>query len=229
MKLQHNNPHESYGEEDQNRPCHFYWAKKKKGILETNHGPVLCRDFLGDTLVWKAKEVAPGRIYSWVYHGEVETKYTSLVLDDFGCIEFNVKSILNPIEEKIGVKLTTVEKTEDGEHVWVKGDKFWMLTTVHFSWYTTLLRYLTWDKKFTAFTDLEEYPTNEWMDEKSFALFTRIPYILHDLKVTQVSGTKNVSSVGNHTMHDFNGWRAAVDNYKSKFTEYGEQLRALLA
>lgn len=230
MQLHHNNPHESYGEETQDRPCQFYWAKVKKGTLYTNHGPVLCRDFLGDTLVWRAKETSVSSVYGWRYVGEVEAKYTSLVINDFGKIESNVKSILNPIEEKIGVKLTTVEKTDDGEHVWVKGDKWWMLTTVHFSWYTTLLRYLTYDKLFTAFSDLEAYPTNEWMDSEKFKIFEKLPYVLPKLVVTQISGTKDVKVVGSHSMHDFNGWNSNTDSgYKGKFTHYRDQLHALLA
>lgn len=230
MKLQHNNPSLTYCEEGQDRPCRFYWGKVKKGVLETNHGPVLCRDFLGDTLVWKAKEVAPSSIYGWKYYGDVETKYTSMVLDDFGKIEDNVKTILNPIEEKIGVKLTTVEKTDDGKHVWVKGDKFWMLTTVHFSWYTTLLRYLTYPCVFQSFDDLDAKPTNYWMTEPGvFEIFKKLPYILKDLKITQVSGIKKVAEASGHTMHAYNGWYSNT-NQKSlaKFTEYGEQLRVLL-
>lgn len=230
MKLVHNKPHQSYAEEDQDRPCHFYWAKVKKGVLTTDHGPVLCRDFLGDTLVWKAKETAPSCIYSWSYDGDVEKKYTSIVLDNFGNIEHNVKTILNPIEEKIGVKLTTVEKTDDGQHVWVKGDKFWMTTTVHFSWYTTMLRYLTYDNAFEKIEDLKDYPTNYWMNE-AFPIFVKLPHVLKQLKVTQVSGTKDVKANGGHTMHNYNGWynNTNFTGYQIKFTEYGEQLRALLA
>ena len=226
MQLHHNRPNDSYCEEDQERPCHFWWAKLRKGRLETDHGPVLCRDFLGDTLVWIAKEQPPTQIYGWKFHGTVEKKYTSLVLDDFGQIEENI-FLLNVIEEKIGVKMTQVEVTEDGSHVWIKGDKFWMLTTVHFSWYTTMLRYLTYGIKFQSIDDFENYHTNGWMSN-AFPTFKKLPYVLHKLKITQVSGTKNVAELG-RTMHEYNGWYANTkDGYESKFTEYGVQLNALL-
>lgn len=228
MKLQHNNEYDTYGEEDQDRPCKFYWAVVKKGQLETNHGPVLCRDFLGDTLVWKAKEAPPCSIYGWDYTGPVEKKYTSLVITDFGNIIKNIQNILNPIEDELGIKNTQAEVTDDGAHVWVKGDKWWMLTTVHFSWYTTLLRYLTYSHSFKEFEQLREFPTNDWM-EGAFDTFKKLPYVLPELKITQVAGTKKQYCNGN-TIHDYNGWRSNCGpEYKSRFTEYGEQLRALLA
>lgn len=228
MKLQHNKPHDSYGEEAQDRPCRFYFAYVKNGVLNTDHGPVLCRDFLSDTLVWKAKEETQCSIYGWKYTGKVEKAYTSLVIDDFGQIIYNVKSILNPIEKEIGVKLTTVELTEDGEHVWVKGDKWWMTTTVHFSWYTTLLRYLTWNKKFTSFDDLKAHPTNDWMGEV-FDKFKKLPYVLPQLKFVSVRGSK--PSCDGSVMHDYNGWYCNVTNnkWKNKHTVYQEQLNGLLA
>lgn len=228
MQLQHNKPNESYCEEDQDRPCHFWWAKVRKGKLETDHGPVLCRDFLGDTLVWKAKEQKPCSIYGWKFAGTIEKKYASLVLDDFGQIVQNVKNILNPIEIKIGIKPTTVEVTDDGGHVWVKGDKWWMTTTVHFSWYTTMLRYLTYDRIFHKLEDLASHHTNYWMRD-AWPIFVKLPYALPKLKVVQVSGMKDPASHGK-AMHDYNGWLANTDKeYKGKYTAYAEQLNGLLA
>jgi hypothetical protein len=230
MQLVHNK-HQSFGEEDQDRPCHFWFAVEKKGILETNHGAVLCRDFLCDTLVWKAKEKSPSSVYGWAYFGPVEKKYVSLVIDDFGKIEHNVKSILNPIEKKLEVKLTKVEKTDDGEHVWVKGDKWWMQTTVHFSWYTTMLRCLTHNKMFSELEDLRKFPTNDYLEGYGFDRFCKVVFCLPKLKVTQVSGTKNIKNHSNTTMHNYNGWSSNSDfgaEYKLKFAEYGEQFRALL-
>jgi len=224
--LQHNKPYQSFSEEGQWRPCHFWWAYVKDGVLNTDHGPVLCRDFLGDTLVWKRKEEVPaGAIYSWDYKGKVETKFTSLVIDNFGEILHNIVTILNPIEEKIKVKLTTAEITDDGKHVHIRGDKFWMLTTVHFSWYTTLLRYLTWDVKFSNFDELYDKPTNGW-SKQSFPQFKALPYVLKQLKVTQVAGVK-LPCDDKYTMHDYNGWYSNTNEHKRQFTAYGEQLKAL--
>lgn len=226
MQLHHNNPNEHYAEESQTRPCQFYWAVKRNDRLETDHGPVLCRDFLGDTLVWIAKEDKSNSIYGWKFRGDVEKDFTSLVLNDFGKIEENVKTILNPIEAEIGVELTTVEKTDDGKHVWIKGDKFWMLTTIHFSWYTTLLRYLTYNNVFKNFDELDKKPTNHWMKE-AFPRFKKLPYVLKQMKITKVRGAGEGQT--GTTMHDYNGWYSNTEfNYKYKFTEYGEQLKQLM-
>jgi hypothetical protein len=112
--------------------------------------------------------------------------------------------------------------------VWVKSDKFWMTTTIHFSWLTTMLRYLTWDVVFKDFDEMKEYPTNYWMKE-AFPKFKKLPYVLKDMKVTQVSGCKDVVKNNGGTMHAYNGWYSnTAGGYESKFTQYGKQLNGLL-
>lgn len=224
MKLQKLWPSsESYAEVGQSRTCTFAFALDKGDSLEIHHLPILCRDFLNDTLVWKANEDKSKNIYGYTYRGDVEEKYTSIAMWDYLGLVENLP-FLNKVEEAIGVTPTSYQIVEDA--VWLKSDKFWMTTSIHMSWFTTLLRILTHDADITSWEEAGKY-RDSWVNDDSWAKFCKIPYVLKDLKFITVKGAGKTMT--GSTMHDFNGWHSNITPGKSKLTTYGAQLDGLLA
>jgi len=212
-----------YAEAHQTRKCKIAFAERDGDAFKILVDPVLCRDFLNDTLVWKAGENEHCQIYGYGYTGKVETEDSVLYLWDKNPngLKKNIE-FLNKLEREVGItetQLFTDDETEYG----IVGDKWWMTTTVHFSWYTYLLRLLTYRHKIESFDDLTH---DDWVEENVKSRLEKLHLALKDLKVTQVSGTKKEYLDGEDTMHDYNGFHSQFT--MPQFTEYGEQLNELL-
>lgn len=223
MKLFRNyNPDDfDYSEEDQERPCRFAFPIKVEGGYEISHLPVLCRDFLNDTLVWKAKETPGGTIYGYKYRGKITKSKTRLMIEDHGNLVENIV-FLNKIEKENDIPLTKIIPLETGEVI-VEGDKWWMSTTVHFSWLTSLLRWLTHDNKVKSWDDVNyDSFANKYMND-----FKKLPAALKRLKVTKVAGASDTAL---SAMHKYNGWFANVNKcmYTAQYARYNAELREIL-
>jgi hypothetical protein len=98
---------QGYAEDFQSRKCKFAFAMRDGENFKIMVDPVLCRDFLNDTLVWKAKENKPCSIYSYNYKGKIETEDSVLYLydDDPNGLQDNI-GFLNELEREIGIKET---------------------------------------------------------------------------------------------------------------------------
>lgn len=214
---------EDYAEDHQIRKCKFAFAARDGEDFKILVDPVLCRDFLNDTLVWKAKENSCARIYGYKYRGKIETKDTVLYLwdKDPNGLKDNIE-FLNSLERELGIQETQLFTTDSKEYG-IVGDKWWMTTTVHLSWYTYLLRQLTYNKEIK---DWDDIPHDDWVVEKVKAKLPKLHLALKQLNVTQVSGTKGeYLDGGESTMHNYNGFNAqfAYPDY----TEYGQQLKEI--
>lgn len=225
MKLVQQFEPKHYSEVAQRRPCTFAFALVEDFYVKVQHFPVKCRDFLNDTLCWKAGEAPHGSIYKYDFNGDIETRMTCLVIYDFGNIKNNIKA-LNNVEVELGLEPTVVTELDPPNAVLITGDKFWMKTTVHFSYYTTVLRGLTYKQEITS---LEEIPYECWMeDEHKF--IPKLPKILFDMPVTKVMGCKEIDEDDlEGTMHEHNGWKTACTYYTSSFNLYGEYIRGKLS
>lgn len=215
----------NYAEDFQKRPCKFAFARlNKAGNFRVLVDPALCRDFLGDTLVWKAKEnTDPGDIYGWNYRGYVDPKKVCLYIEDtrHSWLLQN-QPFLNQLEMEIGLKtFTSVTDLGEGKNLAVLADKWWMTTTVHFSFYTYLLRQLTYD---THVKDWGNFVVTGPGEQLTDSILQRFHLMLTKLKFTQVAGTA-AKWVDSDSMHSFNGFASQFSN--PMFCEYAEQLREL--
>lgn len=227
--MQFVHPYEAqyYSEVSQSRPCKFAYARKKKdGTVEVLHTPVKCRDFLNDTLVWKAKEYPKTSVYGYNFCGKIDTKSTTLYLvdtDNQSPLKENI-AFVNKLEEEIGLPPTKVT-TNDNKEFLIQADKWWMTTTVHLSFFTYLLRQLTTPGIVSSWKDFKHDVEFSSISDK----LTTLHRALTKLNITHVSGTKNeyLLSHDMETIHDYNGFRSQLK--MSKFTEYGQQLNELIA
>lgn len=224
MQFLHPYSHQHYNEVPQCRPCKFSYAKKQDDKVVVLHTPVLCRDYLNDTLVWKAKEYPESRIYGYDFCGDIDTERTTLYLtEEFyeNPLKQNI-AFVNKLEAEVGLPLTEVT-TDDNKNFLIQADKWWMTTTVHLSWFTYLLRQLT----HTGVTDSWENFKHDSEFQCISGKVTTLHNALAKLNVTQVSGTKQeYLEQGMVTIHDYNGFRSQLK--MPKFTEYGQQLNELI-
>jgi hypothetical protein len=200
----------------------------RKDVVKVQHQPVLCRDFLNDTLAWKAKDIKKGHIYGYDFNGIIDKEFTRLVIFNYGNLLKNIEA-LNRVEHELGLSQTVVAIVEHDsvDHkpaVMTVGDKFWMTTTVHMSFYTTILRGLTYPQDIT---DIANIPEEGWMkDTHKFIPF--LPKILLDMPFIRVAGARDLKVDEQDTMHNFNGWSTACDYNRFKFNIYGEYIRGKL-
>lgn len=213
-----------YSEDHQKRKCKFAFAMRDGEDFKIMVDPVLCRDFLNDTLVWKAKENEPCTIYSYNYKGKIETEDSVLYLYDDDCngLQDNI-GFLNELEREIGIKETQLF-TNDSKEYGIVGDKWWMTTTVHYSFYTYLIRLLTYKKTIKTWKDL---PHDEWVATKVKEKLPKLHLALKLLQVNQVAGTAKDYLTGDDTMHNYNGFHAQFVH--PNYTQYGKQLNGILS
>ena len=149
-----------YGQLDQVRPCLFSFGKRKGEELKELHWPVLCRDFLNDTLVKKAKEVKPRlEAHRYTYNGStLDLKEPWLIIRDWQG-PFSNLEVLKGVETELGIDLT--EWYNLGNDILAfKVNPWWLTNTVKFSWLTTLLRGLSYNRNIKKVADI---PQENWM------------------------------------------------------------------
>jgi len=215
---------QDYAEDYQDRPVKFAYAKKVGDAVKVLHDPVLCRSFLDDTLVWKAKESKNCTIYGYNFRGALDKKKTSLYMVDpkgTNPLASNIQ-VIHKMETDLGLPLTKVY-TEDNMEFYIEADKWWMSTTVHFSFFTYLLRQLTYNKDMVT---IEQVPHGNFSGASNVHSGD-FHKILQKLKVFQVSGySPDYLKVGNGSeMHQYNGFGSQFTS--SKWTAYGEQIKEL--
>lgn len=128
----------------------FAWAKLdlENNTVTENHTPVLCRDFLNDTLAWRAAkpgENLPQSFYGFSYKDFVHEDNTIFVqtIPKEWRVGFSLGILLlNALEDQLGVEKTRVLHTTQENKIVTIGDSVWMTTTIHLSFYTALLRYM---------------------------------------------------------------------------------------
>ena len=228
FKVVFNNNVQRYAEVGQVRPCLFSFAvvdPKKEGVVLQQHSWIKCRDFLNDTLVWKAqmkdlgKVLDNGRYYGYDFKGDIDENNTRFVMTNIGGLVDNVP-LLNKIETEAGYEPTKVSLDETGKIAMTVGDKRWMDNTVASSFYTYLLRMFTYGKM----SKVEElFKTNDpWINNNPVKpIFLKMP------KAIKALPKKNVRGSTNNSMHDFNGFMTALQS--PQYNIYGEDLKNALS
>lgn len=209
-----------YDEVPQIRPCMFAFAEIKEDLVRALHWPVLCRDFLNDTLIKKAKEKKDKLyVYKYRYSGTgLDTERCVLLITNWCGLKGNEK-VIQEIEANLGISPS--EFYHLGENtVCVVGDKWWMENTVKFSWYTTVLRGLSYPLNIQSLADI---PVEGWMEEE-FSRFVTLWKKFKDMPKLGVAGVSYEILKYNdwEYVHDFNGWKSQLT--LPKFTRYGAYL-----
>lgn len=212
---------DKYSEDFQTIKCRFAFAVKlKDGNYKAQHQFVRCRDFLNDTLVWKAKEAPEKTIYGYNFRGRIETTVSCLAMVRHGKLKERIGE-LNAIERKLGLRETEVidvdfekpERVDDGPAVIVIGDKWWQKTTVQYSWWTLMLRQLC--------SELSLLDAGLNMLPNLRKPITAIPAAMKEAPFVSVSGTKPEVR-GN--MHTYNGFMSQLGHWSKQFCTYGDYL-----
>jgi hypothetical protein len=176
--------------------------------------------------VWKAKETYPGKgVYGYDYTGYVDPKKVSLYFKDTrpSTLVDNVDFLVK-LEEEIGLKTKTSLFIADGKkELLITADKWWMSTTVHFSFYTYLLRQLSEEGLVKTWASFKQGKLGEKLP---FGVLERIPELLKKLQVDSVCGTAPQYRNDRYVVHDYNGFKSQFTHPKS--TNYGAQLNGLL-
>ena len=205
-------PKARYAEVGQTRPCTFSFAFLREDVVYPQHKQIKCRDFLNDTLVWD-DENFKGSIWGYTFSGPYDKENTTLYMENSGFLPGNLH-LLNDFERDLGVSLTKLEICDTNGHL-VIGSHFWQLTTLHLSWYTQVLRHLTYPNLHS----LEEQ-TNEMMVRTKG--FWELPSLLMGLNLTLKRNAPSQSG-----MHDNNGFFTELTRGSLIKTIYNEQLEKL--
>jgi hypothetical protein len=201
-------PDARYAEVGQARPCTYSFAFVKGGVVFPQHLQVKCRDFLNDTLVWD-EEKSTGRIWGYTFAGPYDKENTTLYMESAEFLPQHLP-LLNEYEKKLGISLTTAQKCDKG--LLIVGDKWWQSTTIHLSWYTQVLRHLTYPK----LNALEDKSQESMMTHPAY---WGLPFKLKGLKLTIKRNAPSFSS-----MHDNNGFYTQITRGKLINTTYSRQL-----
>jgi hypothetical protein len=230
MKLVLSFKKQHYDEVPQFAKCKFAYCLPIGDEIHVQHAPVKCRDFLCDTLSWLSGEIdlddeENSEVYGYNFKAPIDPNYLVLGVFESGNLEKNL-GVVQELERSMGIKPTEIFHKE-GKSLVVLADNFWKSATVHLSWYTQVLRVLTYAKDVDSFSDLKDWLHNEEIDDvRAFDAFFKMPEVLKNLKVIKVC-----SAAANdiETIHNYSGWQSVVSEYKSMFTHYGKAVNELIA
>jgi hypothetical protein len=158
----------NYSEIAQKYPCKFAFAKIEGNNVRVLHGPVKCRDFLLDTLMW-IKNVVPlptmteydeeleeyvevsggvGDVFGYNFAGPIVEDKTVLFVEDLPNLEKH-KELFNDLlmVQMCGMEPCRFIKTTEKDTYVIVGDKRWMDTCLLFSVYTFLIRNVFFPEK----------------------------------------------------------------------------------
>lgn len=214
-----------YTQVGQSRPCTFSFAEIEGDTVYYLTKPVLCRDYLNDTLVWDEMEDKSKTVPVCGYHftGPVKEKDVVLYMEDAQHL-LGKESLLKEYEEELGLKPVQFLPTVKGNCVVVVADPWWKTTTLHFSWFTQLLRYLSYE----SVKKLGD-ASNENMIAVLKDRYWNFPYKLAKLKV---KNKRRVAPLGNgphddaSLMHTYSGFYGFL-SYPTVKHEYKEEFNSL--
>jgi hypothetical protein len=125
----------------QRYPSLFSFAERDGNNVLPLHTFVKCRDFLLDNLVWSRDPKSyVGPIYGFKPIPGTHYKKPQFALKN--CLLYLEKNfhLLTDIENQLGLTASELHPMTGGYYV--EGDAWWCTTTLHLSWYTTMLRYM---------------------------------------------------------------------------------------
>lgn len=159
-------------------PVRFAFAKIINDTVQQEHYPVLCRDFLLDTLIWNDNpKLFNGSIYGYSYKGPLEPipiLTLSNVKNPAGISNLiQIEYIFNP---KRGSYLFPTDKK--GTYV-IVGDPLWYKNTTLLSFWTFCQRYFLGTKEYQVDCNLPE--TIDWYQIRRNVSFVEVAECLAKL------------------------------------------------
>jgi hypothetical protein len=150
-----------FEEETQCVPVRFAFAKinRKAQTVEPQHGLVLCRDFLLDTLIWlETPALHTNPIYGYFFNEKIN-KIPTLLLDN---IKITDLTRLHTIEKMFGVKPSCLYPTDEEDMFVIRGDPFWYKSTVYLSFWTYCIRYLLGTDAYSIYMEIPFEKKHFW-------------------------------------------------------------------
>jgi hypothetical protein len=140
FKIERNFKPQSYGEISQTHLIFFSYATLNNGVVYPGHSKIKCRDFLLDTLIWRAKEAIPSTVYGYTFNGNFDNGV--FLLENVP----NAKNLhrLQELEALAGMQVSELYPTNENNAYVIVGDVKWFSTTVLLSLWTMLIRHTLW-------------------------------------------------------------------------------------
>lgn len=206
----------------------YSFAIIKDGVVCEKHAPVLCRDFLNDTIVWRTEEGkdAPKSIYGYMYKDSIDEENATFTVhfpDGGTKKEFMCGlGLLNSLERALGVQPTKVMETNNKKILAVQGDKCWLNTTVHLSYYTALLRYTCLGQE--GLSTYDEMLKNKQEFDQPTETLIRVGAENLGKKILSLPFKGIRGAVSPTYMHDANGFCTAFssESYNRNRNIYGQ-------
>ena len=180
--------------------------------------PTCCKDYLTDALAWNDEDYDINQlgVGCYKFKADYDKENTTLYLGFY--VGDKIK-VLNEFEESIGVEPTKHFRVGQGASA-VCGDKWWMTTTIHFSMFMSLLRYIQ------AGTDVDTLMTPTLQNGKDpyvRRIWSRMRLLPHALKKLDITIKRNSPTI--ELQHAMNGHYCLLTNaaIRPRLT-YGPQL-----
>lgn len=207
------------------------------GVAKRLHEWCKCRDFLGDS-IFANKYGTHFELYYFVTNKErvpIHPDSTQLLLkfptaDSKNTFLKNVKEILHPYEESIGLRKTVVVRFKDKavNELLVIADKFWQQKIFTISLYSFLIKVCSykytvsteWFKELTARTK-----TETWYIRGKQKEFDQLMLNLNDIAASSalISGWEDEETKNTGTIHNSSGFSTLFMNHQysanNKFTQ----------
>ena len=207
---------------------HFAFARKSGDVITKLHPWIKCRDYLLDGLFWtKFPNLYKYPIYGYPRIENVNTEEVELLFNcENGRLKDQIK-VLNDLEDELEISHTEVEKV--GDDFYIKGDGWWMKSTLHLSTYTLILRTL-------SYVECSNWKELEERIQKNFSSVRgRLKKVILALKISgydNVLPHKDYEKLDPYTIHNTSGiinFLSSINHGYDTAYNYGNLKNAYLA
>lgn len=234
MKLTLNYHLVSYSQVGQEVTNYFAYVNPNGNVVE--HRPVLCRDFLLDTLAHKVVKFKPKQeIYGYSYWKEVDPSWGLAIFEGVKKAFYEHQmDLLNEIEVRHGFSPTKFYPVEEVDNQCTHkvtlipkcvafGDKKWYSNTVFFSMWTFLLRYILGTKDAT-YKQLHS-DSNTVLS----GISQKLPRAMQIIEILNPGDNLlSVKSNEKNTIHSCSGFAFLIRNPKGTiFKEYADEIQKI--
>ena len=205
---------------------YFSYARKEGDTIKQLHPWIKCRDYLLDGMFWtRMPSLYKAPVYGYPRIEDVNVDEMELL---FQCPKGLIKDqigVLNGLEDELGISHTTVERVNNTDW-YIRGDGWWMKTTLHISAYTIILRTLSF-RECKDWADLERNIQDNFGSIKG-----KLKKAIMALKTSgydRVLPHKDPKEYDKDTLHNTAGiytFVVAVQNGYEQSYNYGELVNA---
>lgn len=228
--------HDSFAEIYQTVGLSFFFVLEDGDILNPQHNPIVCRDFLNDAVTSTHLKKNLGSIFGFKLDGSktpICVDKVQLVLGfgegaNFESFE-NIFHILNDMEHHLGWELSTFEDVKvdnSKKHIYVKGNWRWVQNPLMISIYTHILRmFACKTEKTDNFEDLSQviangnFGTNTTYSQAYVAsdlnLLKFLSFSDRIFKKSNLWGDISQKEVSLGTLHNYSGFQTLISCFKN--------------